>query len=608
VGYKGRVRDISKEALGNRRVSRFLQWVVEQLVASNSLSQPELERFEGLKREGAVLEGAELRAALDKVEGSEETVDDLKEEVSCLKQSTAALKAQLQSLNAIQKSLSDHHTSLVREKESVSHTHKRTVTSYQEALHTAQEDNAKVNAALEDLHSAVDSVSSFHQPPQAKVAAGERGEEEGQSGTESTLLSYLPTAHYTSAEDHYLAELTAYTKKQFFQGIAVMAHTPGGGDTQGGVVDLDDPSNILMKGSSSEQYRGHCQELARLKALYPVVETQRVSDVLAEQYAVAVCRRAEELVTELHHQTSPLDTTLLRQHIRDKQAVMSELQSQTSQLAQEQLPGLIQEMAALQVSTVLHGDYSLKIARQDYFTSKQDKVISYLLAQTSRQELLSMLYEVELRRHRDTHRLLSAASNQLLSWRDNRDTRAQAMQSSAVLPVTDTRQTIDSRDQFATRMCSMLGVCASETTPLLTHRGLERAVGQLAQQTASLEALLSALENEQLHSVQEMVVMSGLLGRQVFGRQGSGGKPQLTVSEYEEECSKLECILSSMEQNIKKLLSDYDSKKKGLQGNQLMERERRLFVYFFTDPKQLNREVGELARRVDAMTTAKQTS
>ena len=33
--------------------------------------------------------------------------------------------------------------------------------------------------------------------------------------------------------------------------------------------------------------------------------------------------------------------------------------------------------------------------------------------------------------------------------------------------------------------------------------------------------------------------------------------PCLVLQEYEEECSKLECILSSMEQNIKKLLSDY---------------------------------------------------
>lgn len=170
---------------------------------------------------------------------------------------------------------------------------------------------------------------------------------------------------------------------------------------------------------------------------YPVVEAQRVTDILAERYAVAVCRRAGEVVTELQ-QSLPLDTTLLksvttasslciqncpniylgvhflyaksqtgcvihtiiivvklegpwfpvpigvlflfllvplpRQHIRDKQAHLAQLQSQTSELAEVQLPGLIQDMAALQVSTVLHGDYSLKLARQDYFTSKQDKV------------------------------------------------------------------------------------------------------------------------------------------------------------------------------------------------------------------------------------------
>lgn len=63
-----------------------------------------------------------------------------------------------------------------------------------------------------------------------------------------------------------------------------------------------------------------------------------------------------------------------RQNIKEKQTRLVELHTQTNQLAQHQLPGLIQEMATLEVSTVLHGDYNLKIARQDYFTSKQDKV------------------------------------------------------------------------------------------------------------------------------------------------------------------------------------------------------------------------------------------
>ena len=158
---------------------------------------------------------------------------------------------------------------------------------------------------------------------------------------------------------------------------------------------------------------------------YPVVEAQRVSDVLAEQHAVAVCRKAEELLTQLQQSSPPPDATLLRsvdvksrlfpptctsimitnesspffllpsppfspplslsthvdllhcsrQHITNKQTHLSQLQSEMQRLARGQLPGLIQETATLQVSKVLHGDYSLKIARQDYFTSKQDKVI-----------------------------------------------------------------------------------------------------------------------------------------------------------------------------------------------------------------------------------------
>ena len=47
------------------------------------------------------------------------------------------------------------------------------------------------------------------------------------------------------------------------------------------------------------------------------------------------------------------------------------------------------------------------------------------------------------------------------------------------------------------------GVTVSGSAPLVTHSSLERAVQQLVQQTASLEALLSALESEQLQTVQE---------------------------------------------------------------------------------------------------------
>ena len=62
-----------------------------------------------------------------------------------------------------------------------------------------------------------------------------------------------------------------------------------------------------------------------------------------------------------------------------KQAAVAEMRSQLHDLGQTQLPGLLQDMATLQVTKILHGDYDLKIARQDYFTSKQDKVFSHMI-------------------------------------------------------------------------------------------------------------------------------------------------------------------------------------------------------------------------------------
>lgn len=43
-------------------------------------------------------------------------------------------------------------------------------------------------------------------------------------------------------------------------------------------------------------------------------------------------------------------------------------------LGEQEVPKLIQECREAKVLRVLTGDYNLKLARQDYFTSKQDKV------------------------------------------------------------------------------------------------------------------------------------------------------------------------------------------------------------------------------------------
>ncbi len=61
------------------------------------------------------------------------------------------------------------------------------------------------------------------------------------------------------------------------------------------------------------------------------------------------------------------------------------------------------------------------------------QVIGRLLTQRARSELLSMLYEVELRRHRETHRLLAATQAQLSRWREGREKRTVSARDNASL-------------------------------------------------------------------------------------------------------------------------------------------------------------------------------
>ena len=95
------------------------------------------------------------------------------------------------------------------------------------------------------------------------------------------------------------------------------------------------------------------------------------------------------------------------------------------------------------------------------------------------------------------------------------------------------------------------------------------------------------------------------------------------LQEYGEEHSRLLAVVSTMEQSIKTLLKDFESKKKVaqliiamygdplptivmqiLQANPLMETERKVFVFFFTNPSKLRQAVSELAHRIDALATA----
>ena len=117
---------------------------------------------------------------------------------------------------------SDHYASVVGERDQLLEEKTEAQHSYLKNMDRGKEDNKKVcekeregnerhfflllqvNSGLEDLSSSVKEVCAFH-----------RGEGAGQSQDTPTFLSTIPQDAYHRAEDDYLSQLTAYTKKQF---------------------------------------------------------------------------------------------------------------------------------------------------------------------------------------------------------------------------------------------------------------------------------------------------------------------------------------------------------------------------------------------------------
>ena len=67
----------------------------------------------------------------------------------------------------------------------------------------------------------------------------------------------------------------------------------------------------------------------------------------------------------------------LRLQISKLQEELSVINMDVKKVGHERLPGLVQEVAELRFIGVFSTDHDLKLARQDYFTSKQDKVIIF---------------------------------------------------------------------------------------------------------------------------------------------------------------------------------------------------------------------------------------
>ncbi|KAI0231321.1 AUGMIN subunit 3 [Lamellibrachia satsuma] len=600
IGYPS-VSELDSQSVSwmfdNDAMAPFLEWFCDEIQPANVLNPKDLNRFHELeKSEDGVLDGPHLDQALQNLasveqdEQSEEklrgNVRDLEDELKLAEQKKNRLVQQRNKLSLQQMSLNNKLSRM----DSVLETSKR---EYKIAIEQAQTDNTMVNQQLDELTSAVtDLVRLYKDGVQNPI-------EPCGDAKNPVFLSQLDLGGLEAVEQKYTQALTAFTKKQFFEGIAeVSGHHAA---SRYGFLDTNDPDSLLVSGEREDVIIEECKELKRLQACFPKSEVLRVQALEDDRSSTAACEFIENLLHLWKEKPYPQDVNSLLGRLREAEAVCRVVERDVALLKEKEIPRLILDSTSLQVNKILCGDYNLKIMRQDYFISNQEQLISYLLTQKGRSEFLTLAYEIELQGHRDIYRLLTAVSFTLQKQHRTFEQRMKMLQDPAVTGNRQDRETIDSRDKFLTRLYTLLDDEETEGhAPIfLTYAKLAENAGKLNQQLSGLRAQTSSNKYRQQDMLTALVKELRECEVAVYSSTASG-QPVLSPAPVVDAITQLGSMLQKLEQVSADIIKVVDQRKKALKSDPLLATERELFTYFLMDADHLRRTVGDVERRVRA--------
>lgn len=131
------------------------------------------------------------------------------------------------------------------------------------------------------------------------------------------------------------------------------------------------------------------------------------------------------------------------------------LEEQIAHIKDKSLPAVVKENAQLLNMPVVKGDFDLQIAKQDYYTARQELVLNQLIKQKASFELLQLSYEIELRKHWDIYRQLENLVQEFSQSNMMLHQRLEMLRDPSVSQQISPRNTIDTKDYSTHRYASL---------------------------------------------------------------------------------------------------------------------------------------------------------
>ncbi|XP_002733835.1 HAUS augmin-like complex subunit 3 [Saccoglossus kowalevskii] len=598
LGYKGK-HELHEEAFDwlfeEKEIVNFLDWFSENVNKDNLLDKKKVDKYESMKASGklAILDGQQLQDAIqDDVIADDDLSDDqLRDEILCLERSCKHMASKKERLIQRRNKLSVHQTRLSHKLTKMTQIESKYERELSQNVEQVRCDNLQMNTCLSKLSTNIHDLCQLYTQTNMKADS---------TTSDANFLSQISLNDYYKEEDKFTQELTQYTKRQFFKDVSQIASSDD--LHRYTLLDIQSPTDLIVCSESEEVFKKECKELLRIQSEYPAEMYRNISgqvQLLSNEVAVKCARQ------KLHSlQQSPytVNESELRQQLHSAKSKLQNVKRTSVILYESQLPKMVKAVGEVQKVKMLTGDYDLKIARQDYFTSKQEQVIRQMNVQRARTEFLTMAFEVEKRKHRQTHQLLTGISGFLEKWNKSLQSRMTMLSEPCLLPAKTARQIIDSRDKFIIRLHNILvdtpDSSFREHKPMFQKYetlvdGAEKIVSQLstlALNTYSNDDVLTLFEKG-LHKCEEVLYC---------GSSTKGGSPQLSPPDIGKYISNLNQMLDLLEETLLDIMASVNSKKKTLQTSPFLVSERGLFVHFFTDAAKLRKIFSDLYARLEA--------
>ncbi|XP_034006073.1 HAUS augmin-like complex subunit 3 isoform X1 [Trematomus bernacchii] len=610
----------------------FLRFVCRTLNQSNVLTAEEAHAIQELRKSGKpFLDEAALGEVLKTIGPSDGSsanifgpsssssssvfaaerdvaIEDLEAELQALRKEKELKQRRYNRLQLVATSRADVDLRLSAELESAAY-------KLKEASAAIGAENADTNALLQNLTDDVTKLASYL--PVQPATQKESKSSSNTSKSPTVLLSQLPLDPYLHQEELNTKTLSAFTRKQFFQGISDIVETSCSERFQ--VLDLSscedgEDEEKEHKGKEMEErvVDRRRTEMAKLQWAHIVAQHQLMQATAEEKSVKAGLEWLSEKST---HTKSISSSSSL--HVREVvsrkelQAVEAELEA----LLQGPLPAALRESARLLNVPVVRGDLALQLARQDYYTSRQDQVRGYLLRQKASFDLVRVGQEMELRRWRTGLKQLGEINSRLVTEGEATTLRIESLTHPDLAINPRPNPIISCKDAAFSRLLQILDHDSEHgrSEPFRTYEALDHSARDLAGNLQVTRDALAGAGREQyysaarlygdceaLHRAMYTELQQLLLGPQVRPRATDQELLCPNAQELTVKLVEAESQLQSMQHLMQEIMGEDKAKRSQLERNALLRRERVLYIYFHLDQRLLQKVVEELEGKMAA--------